>query len=120
MHIKSTRSDPDNLAKYDWLADSRTTYHIDTMREMFIDYEPPTTQSIHGTGGKVQVKGRGNVTLNFRVNGRTITHKLQNVLHAPNAANCLLSVSCLDQAGGRIEFANGTCRIVHKSGQIIG
>lgn len=53
--------------------------------------------------------------LDFRVDGRTITHTLKNVLHAPNATNCLFSVSRFDEAGFRAEFGGG--RVLLKRGQ---
>ena len=65
-------------------------------------------------------KGCGTVNLKFRINGKTINHRLQNVLHAPSASNCLLSVSCLDQADGQVEFGEDACTLINKTGQKIG
>ncbi|TFK17284.1 hypothetical protein FA15DRAFT_555832, partial [Coprinopsis marcescibilis] len=47
-------------------------------------------------------------------------HTLRDVLHVPDAPNCLLSVSRFDDAGGKIEFESGKCILKDKNGRIVG
>ncbi|KAF9538360.1 hypothetical protein CPC08DRAFT_600673, partial [Agrocybe pediades] len=76
--------------KSDWYFDTATTSHICT------------------------------VLVNFMVDGKTITHRLREVLHIPDAANCLLSGTQIDDAGGEFSGGNGRCTLKDKSGNVIG
>jgi hypothetical protein len=60
------------------------------------------------------------VLVDFALNGKTICHKLHDVLHMPGALNCLLSVPRIDEAQGHVEFSNGGCTLKDKRGNTIG
>jgi hypothetical protein len=109
------------FSKYDWLLDSATTSHICTMRDAFTEYYPLTNSTIQGIGTNPAIaKGRGTIIVNFSVNGSIIRHNLRDVLYVPNAPNCLLSLSRLDDSGGYVHFKHGKCALYDKKNVIIG
>jgi hypothetical protein len=108
------------FSKYDWILDSGTTSHLCVMREAFIDYTEVNSE-VHGVGpNPAIVKGRGTVVVNFKVDGHMIRHTLRNVLHVPEATNCLLSISGLMIGGGWVEFKGNRCVLHSKKNEIIG
>ncbi|KAJ7208243.1 hypothetical protein GGX14DRAFT_307311, partial [Mycena pura] len=48
--------------------------------------------------------------------GKYVTNVLKNVLYTPQAANSLLSISKLDEAGGEASFRNGKCTSTNAKG----
>ena len=107
--------------KYDWLLDSGTTSHICTVREAFIDYQPLVNSKVRGIGSQPATAiGRGTILVNFDVNGKIITHRLQNVLHIPEAENCLLSLGRFDDGGGHVVFQKGKCTLHDRNNRIVG
>ncbi|KAJ3543106.1 hypothetical protein NMY22_g3260 [Coprinellus aureogranulatus] len=109
------------ISKYDWLLDSCTTSHICTSREAFSDYRELHNGTVQGIGpNPARALGRGTVAVHFTINGQTLRHHLRDVLHVPDAPNCLLSVPRLDEAGGTVVFENGTCILKDKDGRAIG
>ncbi|KAJ7217458.1 hypothetical protein C8J57DRAFT_1034699, partial [Mycena rebaudengoi] len=50
------------------------------------------------------------------VDGGYVTNILRNVLYTPEAANSLLSISKLDDAGGEAIFSHGKCTLVNAKG----
>ncbi|PFH46424.1 hypothetical protein AMATHDRAFT_155082, partial [Amanita thiersii Skay4041] len=87
-----------DFSKYDWILDLGTTSHICTVREAFVNYTELRDTSIQG---------------------ERFWHLLRNVLHVPEAPNCLLSISRLDKGGGHVDFNKGTCTLKDKNGRII-
>lgn len=82
------------ISKYNWLFDCGTTSHICTQQDAFIDYFPLYNSTIKGIGLMLATAmGKGTIKINMSVNGQMITHKLQDVLHVPDAPNCLLLAS---------------------------
>lgn len=109
------------LNKFDWYFDTATTSHICTQRDAFIDYHPLQNSTIDGIGpNPAMAAGRGNVIVNFSVEGKIIPHQLSNVLHVPNAANCLLSGTRFDEGGGTFIGGNGKCSLKDRTGRIVG
>src|ERR1700761_512114 len=101
----------------DWIADSGTTSHISNSRDLFTDFTPLTNHTIIGLGEqKVQALGKGTITLDFKADGKYVTNILKNVLYTPQAANSLLSISKLDEAGGEASFRNGKCTLTNAKG----
>ncbi|KAJ2913904.1 hypothetical protein MD484_g6523, partial [Candolleomyces efflorescens] len=108
-------------SKLDWFADSCTTSHICTTREAFTTYTPLKNATVSGIGSNPAVTcGRGTITVNFAVDGKTMQHTLQNVLHVPEAPNCLLSIPRLDESGGWAEMKGGKCTLRDKTNRVIG
>ena len=109
-----------DFTKDDWLFDSCTSSHISPNRRDFREYKP-IDGTVKGIGNSpARVLGRGTIVVDFEVDGRTITHTLSNVLHVPDAPNCLISVGRYDASGGRTEFYNGGCILKNKDGKIVG
>ena len=108
------------ILKSDWLLDSGTTSHICTDRDAFITYQTVKDVSVSGIDGETHVHGIGVIMILLAVDGRKFRHLLQNVFYIPDAPNCLLSVSCFNDAGGEITFRKGKCRLLDQSGKVIG
>lgn len=120
-HISYMSSQGHQPSKYNWFLDSATTSHICNQRDAFIDYHPLTNSTIDGIGPTpATASGRGSIKVNFSVDGKIITHHLSNVLHVPNASNCLLSGTRFDDAGGEFIGGKGKCILKDKSGKIVG
>ena len=93
-----------------WLVDSACTAHITFNRSLFATSEPLDSASVEmGTKASAKVAGRGNVYLKLNVNGCIKTCKLTNVLHVPDFAFSLLSVSRMTEVGMHVGFGNGKC-----------
>lgn len=90
---------------------------------MFMEYELVNdNSSMKGVGNKItKVMGKGTIILKFDLRvGKSMTHKLRNVLHLPTARNCLLLISKLMEIGGYTEFTNKKMNLKAKNGRIIG
>ena len=97
-----------------------TTSHICTIREAFTEFHP-VEEMINGVGDTgTAVTGRGTVKIKFEFDGKTFIHQLRDTLYVPNAPNCLLSLSRIDDGGGSVDFSDGTCWIKDKGKKIIG
>lgn len=99
------------------------TAHIAPIREMFMDYQEISDETgVKGIGSTIsQVVGKGTVHLEFDIGmGKPIIHELRDVLHLPNADNCLLSISRLADTGGYAEFMKNSVTIKSKYGNTIG
>ncbi|KIJ42164.1 hypothetical protein M422DRAFT_81072, partial [Sphaerobolus stellatus SS14] len=108
-----------DFSKYDWILDSGTTSHISTTQESFVDYKILNGATVKGIGAQpVPAVGRGSVIVKFTVDGNEKKLQLRDVLHVPSAPNCLLSISRLDNGGGKAEFSNGGCQLRNKNGEI--
>jgi hypothetical protein len=57
--------------------------------------------------------------VHMSINRQTIPHRLCDVLHVPNAPNCLLSATHFDDAGGKFEGKNGKCLLKDKTNNIV-
>ena len=67
---------------------------------------------IYGLGKSIPVLGKGSIGIEFQVNGkRNFRVTLQNVLHAPEAPNNLLSLSRITDAGFHAEFKGDSVNI---------
>ena len=108
------------ISKFDWLLDCGSTSHICTTRDAFTDFTA-VNETLNGVGEKgTAVLGRGTVSVRFEVDGKEYVHHLRNTLYTPNAPNCLISLSRLDDAGGKVEFDKGMCWIRNKDGMVVG
>jgi hypothetical protein len=105
------------LSCYSWVLVSGTTSHICNLWDAFgTDYKVLTDATVQGIGKTpAQAVGRGTITVNFTVNGQTISHRLREVLYIPEARNSLLSISRFDESGGDITFKAGTHRLSDKN-----
>ena len=97
-----------------WLIDSATSSHITNRRENLTGFSPlqKIVKGVEGTD--VPVLGKGTVALSSRVNGRTQTLILKDVLYMPQAPNSLFSVTRLDKTGGHAKMGGGTTELYDK------
>ena len=105
------------ISQYDWILDSATTSHICTIQDAFTSLKDST---IKGLGDPVTAHGCGTIIVDFTIKGKMIHHQLCDVLHVPDAPNCLLSIPCIDEAQGHVEMQGGECKIKDKNGIFIG
>ena len=109
-----------NNPKHDWYLDSGTTSHISNDQNAYMEFYPIQATPVRGIGTPATALGFGNLCLDFKVSGQTLTHKLKNVLYILEAPNCLLSVSRLDENHGKVIFHKQKCQLENKEGNIIG
>jgi hypothetical protein len=108
-----------SLTKATWISNGGTTSHLATKRDMFDTYKE-VSETVSGVGkSAAKIVSRGTVNLECLVNGKTIIHRLTDVLHVPEAPHCLLSNSRFDQAGGRVLTGSGRTTFTDKSGRIL-
>jgi hypothetical protein len=103
-----------------WYLDSGTTSHISNNRDTYTDFVKTDPTPIKGIGSPAICTGYGTIMIDFKVKGKTLTHKLHHVLYLPDAPNCLISVSRFDEKGGRAIFCKGECFLEGKDKTIIG
>jgi hypothetical protein len=90
-----------------WVADSATMSHIMNRRTAFTEYTP-LQKEISGIGNvPVEAIGRGAVEITTKVGNKAVHLLLRDVLHVPTAGNNLLSISQLDEQGGRAIISKG-------------
>ena len=91
-----------------WVLDSATTSHISNNRRTFTDYQVLTNATVKGIGKEpASAAGRGTVMIEFNVDGKKFQHRMKDVLHVPEAPNCLLSVARFEESGGTVYFKKG-------------
>ena len=66
-----------------------------------------------------EVSGCGTVQIKFEFDGKMFVHQLHDTLYVPNAPNCLMSLSRIDDGGGSVDFKDGLCWI-RNGNKIIG
>jgi gag-polypeptide of LTR copia-type len=109
-----------SISRYDWILDSGTTSHISPIRESFITYKE-VKETIRGIGkNPVISSGKGDITLNFKVDGKTVKHHLKDVFHIPEVPNCLLSSTRFDDTGGETKTKKGRLFLYNKDSKLVG
>jgi hypothetical protein len=107
VYLASSSTHVDHEA---WLIDSGASFHMTPHREWFCKYEKYDGSNVFlGNDSTTRIKGRGRVKLRL-IDGRI--RKLPSVLHIPDMARNLISISKMEDAGVKTIFENGTCRMV--------
>ena len=76
---------------------------------------------INGVGDMgTAITGHETIKIKFKFNGKTFIHQLHDTLYVPNAPNCLLSLSQIDDGGGSVDFSDGTCWTKDKGKRLSG
>ena len=102
-----------------WLADSATTSHVTSVREIFTTYEP-LTKTVSGVGNvQTQAEGKGTIKIRSTVNGKDYNLTLTDVLYIPNNIQSLLSLGRWDKAGGSYHGEQGKLRMNANNGDIV-
>ena len=102
-----------------WLIDSATSSHITNRCKNLTEFSPlqKTVKEVEGTD--VPVLGKGTVALSSRVNRRTQTLILKDILYVPQAPNNLFSVPCLNKTGGHAKMGSSTTELYDKQKNLI-
>lgn len=97
-----------------WVANSATMSRITNRRHAFTEYTP-LQKKLSGIG-KVPVKaiGRGTVEIMKKVGNKAVHLLLRDILHVPTAGNNLLSISRLDEQGGRAIIGKGQISLLNE------
>ena len=110
----------DTVSFYSWYADSATTSHLTNTQSAFIDYKSIEPLPIYGVGkSNIWAYGRGTVeAMSFR-KGKPQVFQLKETLFAPDAADNLLSIGRIDEAGGKIIFGNKKAVIYDSKNNVV-
>jgi hypothetical protein len=107
VYLASSRTHADDEA---WLIDSGASFHMNPHRDRFCEYGNYDGGNVFlGNDSETRIIGRGRVKLRL-IDGRIRT--LPGVLHIPGMARNLIYVSKMEDAGVKIIFEKGTCRMV--------
>jgi hypothetical protein len=90
--------------------DTGTNWHIFIDRAVFMNYKSIPPIHIHGFSSTLSSSavGIGDVHLQSRINGVSLTIKLSSVLHVPSARLNLVSQGCLERRGVNLRTTGGT------------
>jgi transposase InsO family protein len=103
-----------------WCVDSGATQHLCARREWFSEYESIPPKKIYlADETAITAKGKGNIPLQFHVDGNKIKATLHNVLYVPNLDGNLLSVSQVVSRDFRVVFEGTGCKIECRNGKVI-
>jgi len=96
-----------------WLIDSGASRHMTPDESQFINYKPLENVEMVGLGDghSVEAKGVGDVVLMVLLNGKTRKVLLHEVLHVPQLASNLFSVTAATKKGYVIQFGHTKCWI---------
>ena len=104
---------------YDWLVDSGASAHMCSDSALFVDYQQCTPTSVTiGDGTEIHAVGLGTVELWLLVDGVARRGLLSDVLHVPDLATNLFSVSRATQQGYVAHFTADGCRILSRDGVV--
>ena len=110
-----------SISASDWLADSAATTHI--VRQC-TDFESYTleTSDIEGItpDASLRTYRHGNVPVEFKVKDKTYSVTLQDVKHAPNAPNNIISIGRLTNNGYTAYFTKTSVEFKSNNGTVRG
>jgi hypothetical protein len=110
----------EELAWYDWFADSGSSSHITKIRSALTDYVPLSEHRVLGIGKEsLEALGKGTIELVSTFGNRQIRAKFKNVLYVPSASNNLISITRLDKEGGKALMGDGKVTLSVKGGRTI-
>lgn len=101
-----------------WL-DSGTNFHIAKLRAWFSNYRECVPEPVQGIAGSIMAVGLGDVTFLANLDDGKKAHILfKNVLHVPDIAANLISISRLARGGLTTEFGGAGARITLRDGAL--
>ena len=105
-----------------WYIDSGASQHMSYDKEMMEDYVHfANPQKVRlGDNREVQALGKGNIWLNIKAGDKYKPVRLVDVLHVPDLAKNLFSVSVVAKRGYSIELQQSGCVILDKCGTVLG
>ena len=88
-----------------WVLDSGATHHMTADKTLFEDLTDIRAPIHIVNGSEMMAIGKGDITIELDVNGTTNQVRLRKVLYVPDMGpSGLLSVRCIQAAGGTISF----------------
>jgi len=97
-----------------WVLDSGATNHMTSDRTLFQQMNPVQTPIHIANGDTMMAEGEGDVVIGLVVNGVKNPVVLKRVLYVPEMGSSgLVSVRCIQAAGGVVSFAGNTVSIKH-------
>lgn len=104
----------------DWMIDSGCTNHMFFDEEQFIEYQVYRAGIIIANGVTVWIKGRGTVVMEWLLpDGVSNVIDVKDVLHVPDLACGLFSISQAMRKGFEITFIDDDCHIL-RNGNLLG
>ena len=91
------------------------------MHDNYISYSTyATPQTMQLTNKScIHTIGEGTVLIATLVDGRTCHIQVENVIHAPDLSNSLLSMKVLNQCGLEVQFKDGIGQVVNSNGDVL-
>jgi Pol polyprotein, beta-barrel domain/GAG-pre-integrase domain/gag-polypeptide of LTR copia-type len=109
-----------SISASDWLADSAVTTHIARNKADFTSYSEASEIEGITPGATLQTRGRGSVAVEFKIEDRTYSVVLNNVKHAPDSPNNLISIGWLTDNGHSAVFTPTGVEFKSKTGVTFG
>ena len=103
------------------LYDSGASRHMSSYRDNFTNYQVIEPRSIRAADDHTfKAVGMGDMQISIPNTTSPTVVTLKDVLHCPNLGFTLISVSKIAAAGYTVIFKNDDCRVLNKSGKVIG
>ena len=110
----------DNTAEID-LYDSGASRHMSSYRHRFSNYRMIEPRSIRAADDHIfKAVGQGDLRVEIPNNKAKTTMTLKDVLYCPNLGFTLVSVSKIAAAGYTVLFKDAICRILDRTGKVVG
>jgi hypothetical protein len=88
-------------------------------RTRFTNYKTIDRRITAADGRELKAIGMGDLEMELPNGSGTTKMKFKQVIHAPDMAFTLISISRLDKAGYKVVFEKGMCRIINPKGRVI-
>ena len=102
------------VSQWKWVLDSGATNHMTSDRTLFQDLNPVQNPIHIANGATMMAEGEDDVVIGLVVNGVKNPVVLKRVMYVPEMGSSgLVSVRCIQAAGGVVSFAGNTISIKH-------
>ncbi len=103
------------------LYDSGASRHMSPFRHRFVSYRPIDPRPITAADKRVfYAVGTGDLQVEVPNGESSSSVVLRDVLHAPDMALTIVSISRITKAGCAVSFEGDACKIKNKAGKVIG
>ena len=99
------------VSKESWVIDSGATCHMSPNREWMTDFSCHNQDITVADNSKISSNGVGNILMNFKNSEEIVPKTVKNVIHVPNLATNLLSVSKVTEKGYVVTFDKHGCKV---------
>jgi hypothetical protein len=105
----------------EWLIDSGASQHMSNQREWFTTYTSMEPTKVYlGNNETVDAIGRGEIIMNMKTNNKPVEATLTEVLHVPQLAKNLFSISQATKHGWEGKFSNEKIYLYHPRTKTFG